>query len=227
MKTRLLGLAAALAFFSTASPASAVVNLISNGSFEFGTNDAAFGGFSTIPGSASINSWLVGGSVDWINGYWQAQSGTHSVDLNGTSIGSLQQTIATVAGQAYALTFYVSANPDNIPNPGSDSRTLLASAGGASMSFGYTAFVPPNSRSEMNWDLRTFNFVATGESTLISFASTTPEGNCCYGIALDNVAVSAVPELSTWAMMLLGFAGIGFVAYRRTQTMKLASESTS
>ena len=27
--------------------------------------------------------------------------------------------------------------------------------------------------------------------------------------------VAAVPEPSTWAMMLLGFAGIGFVAYRR------------
>jgi hypothetical protein len=26
---------------------------------------------------------------------------------------------------------------------------------------------------------------------------------------------SAVPEPSTWAMMLLGFAGIGFMAYRR------------
>lgn len=28
---------------------------------------------------------------------------------------------------------------------------------------------------------------------------------------------SAIPELSTWAMMLLGFAGLGFAAYRRSQ----------
>ena len=28
-------------------------------------------------------------------------------------------------------------------------------------------------------------------------------------------AVSPVPEPSTWAMMLLGFAGVGFIAYRR------------
>jgi hypothetical protein len=27
--------------------------------------------------------------------------------------------------------------------------------------------------------------------------------------------VTAVPEPSTWAMLLLGFAGIGFMAYRR------------
>jgi hypothetical protein len=28
-------------------------------------------------------------------------------------------------------------------------------------------------------------------------------------------SISAVPEPSTWAMMILGFAGIGFMAYRR------------
>jgi len=31
-----------------------------------------------------------------------------------------------------------------------------------------------------------------------------------------------VPELSTWAMMLIGFAGIGFVAYRRTKKYSAA-----
>ena len=28
-------------------------------------------------------------------------------------------------------------------------------------------------------------------------------------------AITAVPEPSTWAMMILGFAGLGFMAYRR------------
>jgi hypothetical protein len=37
-----------------------------------------------------------------------------------------------------------------------------------------------------------------------------------------NLEVSDVPELSTWAMMILGFAGIGFVAYRRKTNQKLA-----
>ena len=36
--------------------------------------------------------------------------------------------------------------------------------------------------------------------------------------AIDNVLVSgAVPEPSTWAMMLLGFVGLGFMASRRTR----------
>jgi hypothetical protein len=36
--------------------------------------------------------------------------------------------------------------------------------------------------------------------------------------------VSAVPEPSTWAMMILGFAGVGFMAYRRKNkpTFRLA-----
>ncbi len=39
-----------------------------------------------------------------------------------------------------------------------------------------------------------------------------------FNIILDNLDVtisSAVPEPSTWAMLILGFAGVGFLAYRR------------
>jgi hypothetical protein len=32
---------------------------------------------------------------------------------------------------------------------------------------------------------------------------------------LNGTFTTAVPEPSTWAMLLLGFAGIGFMAYRR------------
>jgi hypothetical protein len=32
-----------------------------------------------------------------------------------------------------------------------------------------------------------------------------------------SVSVTAVPEPTTWAMMLLGFAGLGFAGYRRTK----------
>jgi hypothetical protein len=45
---------------------------------------------------------------------------------------------------------------------------------------------------------------------------------------IDNLAfgngngVSAVPEPSTWAMMILGFAGVGFMAYRRRNQAAVA-----
>jgi hypothetical protein len=36
-----------------------------------------------------------------------------------------------------------------------------------------------------------------------------------------QLQVAAVPEPSIWAMMILGFAGVGFMAYRRKNAMAL------
>jgi hypothetical protein len=45
---------------------------------------------------------------------------------------------------------------------------------------------------------------------------------CCIGFStsytVGSPMIAAVPEPSTWAMMILGFAGIGFLAYRRRQS---------
>jgi hypothetical protein len=38
---------------------------------------------------------------------------------------------------------------------------------------------------------------------------------------LVGATTISVPEPSTWAMLLLGFAGLGFVSYRRTRGAKL------
>jgi hypothetical protein len=51
------------------------------------------------------------------------------------------------------------------------------------------------------------------QNTYVSsvFDPTSPDG-----IALDAIsAVAAVPEPSTWAMMILGFAGVSYMTYRR------------
>jgi hypothetical protein len=42
---------------------------------------------------------------------------------------------------------------------------------------------------------------------------------------LDAIGVAAVPEPSTWAMMILGFVGLGFMAYRRKSTPRLAQST--
>jgi hypothetical protein len=44
-------------------------------------------------------------------------------------------------------------------------------------------------------------------------------------VFLDDVAVAvaAVPEPSTWAMMILGFAGVSFMSYRRKNKMTLSA----
>jgi hypothetical protein len=42
-------------------------------------------------------------------------------------------------------------------------------------------------------------------------------------VLLREIDASAVPEPSTWAMMLLGFAGLGFFGYRRTVKARIAA----
>jgi hypothetical protein len=51
--------------------------------------------------------------------------------------------------------------------------------------------------------------------------SNASNGSPAYIARLESyrvTSVSAIPEPSTWAMMILGFAGIGFMAYRRKTT---------
>jgi hypothetical protein len=52
----------------------------------------------------------------------------------------------------------------------------------------------------------------TGDNTLEFLGITQNPDSTVF---LDDVAVAAVPEASTWAMMILGFFGVGFAAYRR------------
>jgi hypothetical protein len=62
--------------------------------------------------------------------------------------------------------------------------------------------------------LHSYTFTTTGG--VLDFADLAG-GNGNIGNILDNVTVmtAAVPESSTWAMMILGFFGVGFMAYRR------------
>jgi hypothetical protein len=49
-------------------------------------------------------------------------------------------------------------------------------------------------------------------------------GGPARGFIVEYNGVSAVPEPSTWAMMILGFTGLGFITYRRKN--KVAPEAT-
>jgi PEP-CTERM motif len=53
-----------------------------------------------------------------------------------------------------------------------------------------------------------------------TFAFQLVYGECCGApgdLSISLPLTSAVPEPSTWAMMILGFFGVGFMAYRRKQ----------
>jgi hypothetical protein len=42
------------------------------------------------------------------------------------------------------------------------------------------------------------------------------------GFGFDFAVGGAVPETSTWAMMLVGFAGLGYAGYRRAKEPRAA-----
>ena len=194
-------IAAALAFGAAGGVQAAT---LVNGSFEIGPNPNVGPGFITLgTGNSSITGWTVtAGSIDYIGSYWMAQDGSRSIDLAGTSLGTLTQTLTdTIVGQRYAVNFWVSKNPDG----GAATRTGTFSAGGQTFNFSYAL---PNNRTNMNWQLETFEFFASSTMTDLSFAADASAG-CCFGPALDNVSIDAVPEPATWAMMIGGFAMVG------------------
>src|SRR5688572_4185382 len=100
MSKRLL-LAGALAGAMAVAGSAGAVELITNGGFADGANPAG-GGFQTVSGG-EIPGWMVlDGNLDWIKGYWQSSDGDgYSIDLNGSSPGSIGQTINTVLGKLY------------------------------------------------------------------------------------------------------------------------------
>jgi len=61
-----------------------------------------------------------------------------------------------------------------------------------------------------------FSFlVGTNPSSPSYFAADIVGENGSTGAVGSGTVIAAVPEPSTWAMLLLGFAGVGFAAYRR------------
>jgi hypothetical protein len=60
-----------------------------------------------------------------------------------------------------------------------------------------------------------FEFSFAAPVTSVTFSSTQ------NSLEVASVA-SAVPEASTWAMMLIGFAGLGYAAHRKTKTKRMA-----
>lgn len=57
----------------------------------------------------------------------------------------------------------------------------------------------------------------SGTTPLEIFYADRAQVGAVLDVSLTGANVSAVPEPSTWAMMILGFFGVGFLAYRRKE----------
>jgi choice-of-anchor C domain-containing protein len=203
--------AVAVAAIASASAAWAA-NVVIDG--DFNNSNATF---STISSGGSIGPWSVtSGSVDLVGGYWQSPSGPNfptgtngSVDLDGLSPGAISQDISGLtAGKTYTLTFWLSGNPDGPPA----TKSVDVSIGSAiDDNFMYT--IGTNTHTDMMYTMESLTFTPGATNTL-SFASQDSASD--FGPVIGGVSI-AIPEPATWAMMLLGFAGLGFAGYRKAR----------
>nr|WP_175472516.1 MULTISPECIES: DUF642 domain-containing protein [unclassified Duganella] len=93
------------------------------------------------------------GSVDLIGTYRTHAGGGFSIDLNGSSAGTISQSFATVTGQFYNVSFSMAGNPDG----GGLTKTISAGVAGVNtFSFDGTGA----SKTAMSWETRSFSFVA-------------------------------------------------------------------
>jgi hypothetical protein len=203
-----LGVAAGLAL-STPSHA----NLLTNGSFE----DPSIGTWY-VNEPSGIPGWTVtANSVDVVaqgyNGPSAAYDGQQYLDLVGFgSTGGVQsQSFATVAGQSYLLTFAYANNPWSTSTASANVRVLDGTSN--TLLFGEVTH-SGSTTNKLGWSLFSRSFIADGTSSTIFFDETV--GANSGGVMIDAVGVAAVPEPATWALMVLGFAGLGFMGYRQS-----------
>jgi hypothetical protein len=220
--------AAALGAAAFALPAGAAT--IVNGSFE--TPGTPAGGYTQFGAGADIGGWTVFGdtsnAVILINNSYTepgvafpSQDGVNNLDLTGagnTGANGVSQSVATVAGQIYTLSFFLgNATGDGTGNTPFYTlpASLIVSIDGVDTMFSNFATTP----GSINWQNNTLTFTANDANTDIAFTNATQGDNY---VGLDLVSIFAVPEPSTWLSLILGFGFIGgLLRRRRGETLSL------
>jgi hypothetical protein len=155
-----------------------------------------------------------GGGIDLIGvgTAWNLVPGendTHYVDLDGSTGQPGVLSAKTFAAGTYTLSFDLAGQ-----NRSYDTLTKTVTI---SLGDWMTTLSPVWNAAFATY---TYTFTTTGGS--LSFAESSG-GNNNVGDLLDNVSLSsAVPEASTWAMLVAGFAGLGFAAFRKSSKAPVA-----
>ena len=160
----------------------------------------------TVTGSGGVFAPIVSGPA------YSGSNPLPSTQVGWSNGGSLSQTLSAnlAAGTVYTFSADVISRPDAM-TPSGWTIELLA-GNNVIITLTGSPGIAANT-----WVDFSGSFTATAASSLLgdklSIAASSP------GPQLDftnvSLTTSAVPELSTWAMMLLGLAGLGFAANRR------------
>jgi hypothetical protein len=158
-----------------------------------GSDDLQTPGSTNIPGwnnvPGAVNEFWVGASNSYNLSAAPGNGSQYFVDLTGQAnnkpYGGIEQTISTVAGTQYKLTFDLGASTE-YNSSGLGAAALTASAGGASALYTLT----PTGLNQ--WAAETLTFTATGSSTTIEFLADSAYTSDYTG--LDNVSVQKVVQ---------------------------------
>lgn len=129
--------------------------------------------------------------------HFNAENGNQSLDLTGTGDqgdNGISQTVATIPGTRYLLTFYVGHSDDHYAISYSGPTTIGLGINGLNVA----SFVnSADTLNQINWALESYDFLATTSFTTVSFYTL----NTNNFAGLDNVDLEANPEPGTlWLM---------------------------
>jgi hypothetical protein len=195
-----------------AADASVVYNLTQNGPALFGAGSGPYGSVTVTDngnGTLSISETL-NSNYDF-NRNNNAQHQGLSFDLSASTIMISQLTTGfTVNGGALALSVWTvtSGGLNNTPEGTFDFAIIAPTSANSPGPLTFTISDAAN-----NLTLNSLGFSVANNGDQIYFASDL--ANSAGATGAVGALASAVPEPSTWAMMVLGFMGVGFMAYRR------------
>lgn len=188
-----------LAAFLASAPASAA---ITNLGFEQGLTGWTTGGNVTVDNSSAFS-----GSFSALI--------TAEVPHNGTP-SSLSQVFNLNAGDTFTVyAQFTGVLPGNAPNPkGLDTGNVSIGLADQNANFLLSWALPAN-EGPGGWQTITFTAPTTGLYEFRAQVDNVANSAGLSTLRIDGVA--AVPEPATWAMMILGFAAVGFIAHRRNR----------